>query len=101
MATYAELYSLGVADSPLLNRIAVGAAKKAQALLVGATPTAAEVAWAVATLEAPVSRARPLLYFALAANSSLTVSQIQNASDAALQANIDTAANAWIAGGVL
>lgn len=35
MATYDELYSLGVADSPLLNRTTIVAVKKAQALLGG------------------------------------------------------------------
>ena len=98
MATYLELYALR-ADSDLQDKTAVAVAKKAQTLLDGATPTAAEVAWALEAIQSPKEKANSMLYYVLAANSTLTVAQIQSATDSALQSNVDAAADAIIAGG--
>ena len=99
MATYLELFTLRT-DSNLQDRTAVAVTKKAQALLVAVTPTAAEVAWALAAIENPRSKADALLNYVLAANSAGSVAAIQAATDAAIQANIDTAVDAIIAGTV-
>ncbi len=99
MATYQELFDLR-SDSSLRNKVAVACVKKAQALLAGGTPTANEVARASSTLSSPIAQADKLFAYVLAANSAATVSQIQNATDTAIQTNVDTAADALIAGGI-
>lgn len=99
MATYLEIFGLR-SNSDLQEKVAVAVVKKAQALLDGATPTAAEVAWANAAIKDPVGEADSLLNYVLAANSAATVSAITGATDAAIQSNVDTAVDALIAGGV-
>ena len=99
MATYAELYDLR-SDETLLNRITVAAAIKAQSLIDGVVPTAAQIAWANETIVDPRSKARALINYVLAANESATVAQIKAATDATIQTNVDAAADALIAGGI-
>ena len=103
MATYLELFDLGTnADNnDLLNRTIVAVTKKAQTPLDGATPTTNEVTWAAGVLSSPRSKAQELLYYILAANSASSTAQILAATDATLQTNIDSAADALIAGGVV
>ena len=98
MATYAELFELRN-DSSLRNRVAVAVIKKAQDLIDLTTPTADQITWANDAIDNPASKAGPILNYVLAANSSATVSQIQGASDTAIQANVDSAVDALIAGG--
>ena len=98
MATYLGLFGLR-SDSDLHDRTTVAVAIKAQSLIDATTPTAAQIAWANAALEAPVAKANAILNYVLAANSSATVAAIQGASDASLQANVDAAVDALIAGG--
>lgn len=98
MATYLELFQLR-ANSDLQDRAAVAVTKKAQTLLDLPTPTAAQVAWALAAIEAPKSKAAALLNYILAANSSATVGQITGATDANLQSQLSAAVDAIIAGG--
>ena len=100
MAAYTELFELR-SDGPLRNRAAVAVAVKAQDLLAGGTPTADEVAWADAALKNPLGKANELLNYVLAANKAATVGNITGATDAALQSNIDSAADALIAGGAV
>ena len=99
MATYLELYALRT-DSDLQDRVAVAVVKKAQALLVGATPTAAEVAWAAASIASSKAEVPAMLNYVLAANSAASTAAILAATDATLQSSVDTAADAIIAGGV-
>lgn len=99
MATYSELYDLRSNDT-LKNKVSVAVAIKAQALLDAAMPTAAQVAWANDAITDPVSKAGQLLNYVLAANSSATVAQITGASDSSIQNNVNSAADALIAGGV-
>lgn len=100
MATYAELYDLR-GNPLLLHKVVVAVMKKSQVLLDVATPTANQLAWAKATLTNPGQMAQTLFYYVLAANSSATVSQIQNATDASIQTNVDAAADKFIAGGLV
>jgi len=99
MATYLELFILK-SDSDLQDKVSTAIVKKAQALLDGATPSAAEVTWATEALDAPLSKRESALNYVLAANSALTVSAIQSATDVAIQTNVDTAVDVIISGGV-
>jgi hypothetical protein len=99
MATYQELFDLRSNDA-LRNKVAVACVKKAQALLALTPPTADQVAWASSTLTSPVAQANKIYEYVLAANSAATVSAITNATDAAIQANVDAAADALITGGI-
>jgi len=99
VATYKELFELR-ADSPLRNRVSVATVVKAQDLIAAVTPTAAEITWANNTLTNAAGRAQTLLGYVLAANKSLSVAQIQGASDLDIQTEVDTAADAMIAGGI-
>lgn len=100
MATYLELHEL-ISNSDLQDKITVAAMKKAQFLLDGPTPTANEVAWASSTIENPVGKSKKLIHYVLAANSSISVSQIKDADDVAIQTNVDSAVDALIAGGIV
>ncbi len=100
MATYDELFDLR-SNSSLRNRVAVAAVKKAQALLDGTTPTTDQVTWANSVLTSPMVMASKLLLYVLGANSSATVVVITGASDASIQTNVDAAADALIAAGVV
>lgn len=99
MATYQELFDLR-SNSDLRNKVAVACVKKAQALLGLPTPTADQVAWASSTLASPIAQADKIFAYVLAANSAATVAQITSATDAAIQTNVDTAADALITGGI-
>ena len=98
MATLIELFDLS-SDETLRNKIASASAKKAQTLIDGVTPTAAEIAWANNTIIDPLGRANVLINYVLAANSAASVAAIQGATDNAIQTNVDTAVDALIAGG--
>lgn len=98
MATYQEIYDLR-SDSALRNKIAVAVTKKAQSILDEQTPTTAAVDWAISAIENPLSKAQSMMNYVLAKNSDLTVSQINNASDNAIQSNVDAAVDTIISGG--
>lgn len=97
MATYAELYDLR-SNSALLNRIVVATTIKAQLLIDLATPTADQIAWASTAISNPEDKAGELFNYVLAKNSTLTVSQINAATDSAIQNQINAAVDAIIAG---
>lgn len=98
MATYAELFDLRSNDA-LRNRVAVAAVVKAQTLLDLASPTAAQVEWAKATLANPIGISGDLLNYVLAANKGASVAAIIGATDAAIQTNVDAAADKLLGGG--
>jgi hypothetical protein len=85
----------------LRNKIAVAAVVKAQAFIVGATPTSNQLTWSRNTLERPLTEADFLLNYILAANRSLTAVQISNASDVDIQTQVNTAVDALVGGGVI
>lgn len=92
MATYAELYDLR-SNSALRNKIAVACAIKAAALIDLEPPTAAQLAWAKATLGTPTAVADDVMNYVLAKNSGATVGQINAATDAAIQTHVNAAAD--------
>tara|TARA_R110000772_G_scaffold235182_2_gene346779 strand:- start:4235 stop:4534 length:300 start_codon:yes stop_codon:yes gene_type:complete len=94
MATYQELFALK-SDDDLRNRVSVALVINAQALLIG-TPSAAEAAWGASVFSNPIGEGDKALMAVLAANSSATVTQIQNATDAAIQTNVDAVAAALV-----
>jgi hypothetical protein len=99
MATYNELFELHTQNTDLLNRVTVAKTIKAQALLALPTPTAAQVAWAVDSLGSSREASKDLLSYVLAANAGLTVAQITNATDAAIQSAVNAAVDKIIAAG--
>lgn len=90
MATYAEIFDLRSHDV-LRNKIAVAACVKAAALIDGATPTAAQIAWAKAVIADPIPTADGLLKYLLAKNNTLTVAQLTATTDAAAQTAVSAA----------
>jgi len=93
MATYAELrdfYGTSAFDG-LAGKVAVAVLKKVEAIGNEATPTAEEIAWAKQALANPRAQAGILIGYILAVNDSATITQITNATDAAIQANVDSA----------
>jgi len=100
MATYEELFNLRT-NTALRNKLAVAAVIKAQAYVVGATPTLNQLTWAESTFTNPLHEADELMNYVLAANKDLTVSQISGASDSAIQAHVNTAVEALVTGGIV
>jgi hypothetical protein len=87
MATYQELRGL-FNDSDLMEKTEVAVVVAANDL-VGGTPTTADKAWIAAALANPSAEAQKALMNVLAANKGLSVAQIQNATDSALQTNVN------------
>lgn len=96
MATYLELFQLA-SDSDLQDKVAVALMAAAESIL-SQSPTAAadRVAWAGSVVEWPAGAARTTLRLVLAANRGLTVEGIRGASDAAIQANVDSLVDALV-----
>ena len=88
MATYQELRALS-SDSDLIEKVQTACVVAAHGLSSG-TPTTAEKAWIASVLSNPVSVAQQAVMFVLAANKDATVAQIQGATDASIQTNVDT-----------
>lgn len=88
MATLTELTSL-FADGDLIKKISAALVISVKDLLDGATPTAADRAYAAKVFAGPHKEAHRALMFVLAANATASVEQIQGASDSAIQANVD------------
>ena len=88
MATYIELRNV-IDDDTLRNRTDVAVVVAANNLLTG-TPTTEEVKWAANVLGNPRSEGAKALRSVIAANKDATVEQITGATDAQLQANVDT-----------
>ena len=105
MASYNELFDLRRASSSnsafLRNRIGVAATVKAQALMVGAAPTSDAIKWAASVLADPLLMAELIYNYLLADNQAATVAQILAATDAAIQTQVNIAADALIAGGAV
>lgn len=100
MASYQELYDLR-SNTDFSNKIAVAVVVKAQALISGGTPTTDELTWASKALSNPHTKAQELWGYVVAANKNATIQQIIDATDTAIQTNVDEAADALIAGGIV
>ncbi len=94
MASYTDLANL-FSDDTLKNRVDVAVVVAASALLAG-TPTADEQSWAAAVFSRPRTEGQKAYMAVLAANKSASVTAIQGASDAALQANVDSVVAALV-----
>lgn len=100
MATYLELRQLFF-NTDLHYKVEVAAAIGAQTILAGDDTSAPfdqaagkhelRVKWANQALNSIESTANQLLKYVVAANSSLTVAQIQGANDNAIQSNVNEA----------
>lgn len=100
MATLAQLFDFfsSVDGVVLRNRVAVAATAKAQSLMAGQSPSANQIAWAREVLKDPNTNAIELTRYVLAANKAASIQQITDATDAAVETNVNTAADAIIAG---
>lgn len=100
MATYAELYDLAQ-SSALKNKIAVAIVIAADTIRledVGVTNHANRLIWAKDAFLNPVKYVDSMLNAALATNKALTVTAIQNATDAGLQTAIDAVVDIFATG---
>ena len=101
MAAYEELFSLWH-ESELKNLVTVAVVVAAEEIWGEdeATPNHANrLIWAKATLESPTSVASAMFRLVLAANKDATKEAILGASDASIQAAIDSAVDMFATGG--
>ena len=96
MATYTELYNLK-SDSSLRNRVAVAITIKSKDIIALETPTQDQKNWATKAITNPAEQADKIYNYLLADNASATVSQIQSATDAAIQTKVNTIIDKLIA----
>lgn len=96
MATYSELRNL-FNDSELGNKIEVALIVSAYNLIKNTpTPTAEQKAWAVHAFNNTALEGKKALKAVLAANKDITTSQIQSASDSAVQTKVDEIAQVLV-----
>ena len=97
MATYDELNDLA-GQNVLVDRIAVAITIAADKVLNEANTTpnnAARLVWAKSAFNNPLAQAKAFQNAGLAANQGATVTQIINATDAAILANVESAINTF------
>ena len=100
MAAYQDLYNL-FSNSSLRNKLSVAVVIAAETIRnedAGTTNHANRLVWAKSAFNNPESIATSMLKALLAANASLTVQQISDASDEALQSKVDLAVNVFADG---
>ena len=93
MASYAEIATINsnAGWQAFHDKVMVAAIIKAHAIINSTSPPATRLIWAKETLESPRQAASDIAFYAIAANSGATVSQMLTASDAVIQGNIDEA----------
>ena len=87
MATYSELRQL-FNDSDFINKVSVAVLISVGDILSG-TPTAADKAYAAKVYANPQAEGKIVTMAVIAANSSATIVQIQGATDAAIQTQVN------------
>lgn len=87
MATYLELFTLWK-DGDLMRKVTVACADYADQILDEASPTQPRKDWATAARDDPEAAMKELMLPVLIANKANTVSQVQNAADAAILTNV-------------
>ena len=96
MATYLELAA--IQDDPawndFLSKVRVACVIKASLIIDSATPGATALEWAKNTISNPTQAGNVIAYYVIAKNSGATTTQIYNATDTAVQTNVDTAVDA-------
>lgn len=93
MASYTELHELNT-NVALLNRVMIAVAMLAEVIRAespGTVNHSARVAWAKSALANVDGTARSLMWVLLAQNAAFTKEQIEAATDAAIQAAVDSA----------
>jgi hypothetical protein len=93
MATYLELLAIrgGPAGAGLRRRVQDAVIVAADTVLLEDPPVAARRAWARAAQENPQAAADAMLWAILEQNRALTVAQITDVSDAAVQTAVNNA----------
>lgn len=93
MATYTELHDLMSSPSAgaLRQKLLVALLIKANAIAESASPTAAAKEWARSALRDPQQYSDTILRYVIADNAAATTTQITGASDAQVQAAVNTA----------
>lgn len=102
MATYEELFDLGAKNSPLRNRVAVACIIAAEAIRVELDTVenhAERLVWAASVFSNPLTPAQRMLWALLAADSGLTVPELEGATDAAIQTRVDAAVDLFAVSG--
>ncbi len=87
MATYLEIESL-FSNGNLLKKVRSATIIYAQSIAVG-TPDTKQNAWIAQVFNFPDAEARAMLMGVLAANKDFTKEQIESASDANIQTEVD------------
>lgn len=101
MATYAELFDLRN-DSALKNRVSAAVIIAAETVMneLDTVPNHANrLIWAKGVFANPGTESDRMFMAVLAANSDASVAQIQGASDAAIQTNVDDHIDLFADGG--
>ncbi len=98
MATYTELRGL-FGDGDIIQKIEVAVSIAAQTIAAGNDDAAPfdqtagahdlRIKWAAAAINNTANEAKRMIKLVLAANAANTVTQIQNASDAVIQSNVN------------
>lgn len=86
--------------SALRNKVATACVNYAESLLTG-TPTADQLALVNSIIDNPGRWGEKITMIVLAANTGLTVSQVQSATDAAIQTNVNDALQYFADAGLL
>ena len=94
MATYLELRGL-FSDADLSNKLDIAIIIAANDLLSGA-PSANQQKWAANVFSAPRAESKKALMAVLAKNKALTSTQIQGATDSAIQAQVDSVVDSLV-----
>lgn len=100
MATYAELYDLRT-DSAIKNRVITACIIAAETIMLELDTVenhANRLLWAKDVFANPAAEANRMYMAILAANNTLTVAQIQAATDAGIQTNVDDHVNLFADG---
>lgn len=96
MATYSELFTKS-ADVGLRNRVAVAIVVAANGIFREVVPSAQRVKWARRAMSDTNAEAERIFRLVLAENNTLTIAQIDAATDAAIQANVDAVVDGLVA----
>lgn len=100
MATYTELFGLHN-NSELRNKVVVACIVAAESIRNEADTTANHtnrLIWAAGVFANPMGEANRMYWALLAGNKDATIQQIQDASDAAIQAKVEAAVDLFATG---
>ena len=97
MAAYTFLWDTA-GNQTVIERCGIAVAVLAQAVVDDAGSTAAEKAWAAWAFANPRQAGRQAAFVVVAANKDATENQINTASDATIQTNVNAAKAVLVAG---